>query len=420
MNKSIHILRNLAKTYRDLAHEEINNQRALLHRNVNDLKSSRPVVLIDEVPWHEMNIDNQLTLVNTDPVLMACEDWLRKKIFQYKYFPGDMILTKYLPVGKVIEETDIGVQVNEDIVDANDGNHIISHEYHDQLQSEASVHNIVRPIVSYNELETLRRYNLVAEAIGDILPIRLHGIDIFSVTSWDNISRYRGVTPLLMDLIDRPEHSHKIMRKLTDVYVSRLEQYEALNLFESQPYLLHCTPILTDDLRHSPFNDSTSISSNNDRPLTRKDVWGRGAAQILASVSKDMRDEFDITYMQETIGQCGLAYYGCCEPLDTMIDIVEKLPNLRKISITPWADVNNAAEIIGNRYVLSSKPNPASVAVSQLNQQGLHKELDTIVHACKTNNCHADIVLKDISTCHNNPENIFNWEKIAMKKVMSY
>lgn len=420
MNKSIQTLRELTKEYTLLAHEDINLERAILHRNVNDLKSTRPVVLIDEVPWHEMNIDNQLTLVNTDPVLRACEDWLRKKIFQYKHFPGDMILPRSIPVRKVIEETSIGVQVNEDTLAMDDANHIISHEYHDQLAREEDVAKIKNPIVRYDEVETLRRYTRLMETIGDIIPIRIQGIEMFGVTTWDNISRYRGVTPLLMDLIDRPEHSHQIMRKLTDVYISKLSQYEALNLFDDAPLDLHCTPILSDALNHPKFGDLSANNSQSPKQIKRDQIWGRGAAQILASVSKTMRDEFDITYMQETIGQCGLAYYGCCEPLDTMIDIVEKLPNLRKISITPWADVNNAAEIIGNRYVLSSKPNPASVAFSQLNQQGLHKELDTIVHACKTNNCHADIVLKDISTCHNNPENIFNWEKIAMKKVMSY
>ena len=53
---------------------------------------------------------------------------------------------------------------------------------------------------------------------------------------------------------------------------------------------------------------------------------------------------------------------GCCEPLDRKMDIVEKIPNLRKVSITPWADVNVAAESIGKKYVLAAKPNPASVA----------------------------------------------------------
>ena len=108
---------------------------------------------------------------------------------------------------------------------------------------------------------------------------------------------------------------------------------------------------------------------------------------------------------------------GCCEPLDRKIDILEKIPNLRKISITPWADVDNAAEKIGRKYVLSSKPNPSSVAVSKLDEAAVRDELTKIISACQRNNCAVDIVLKDISSVGHNPENIFKWERIAMELV---
>lgn len=55
-------------------------------------------------------------------------------------------------------------------------------------------------------------------------------------------------------------------------------------------------------------------------------------AQILVTVGKEMHKEFEIDYMKKNLAQCGLVYYGCCEPLDTKIDIVKKISNLRKIS----------------------------------------------------------------------------------------
>ena len=73
-------------------------------------------------------------------------------------------------------------------------------------------------------------------------------------------------------------------------------------------------------------------------------------AQIFGSVSKQMHEEFDIQYMRKMMEPFGLVYYGCCEPLDKKIDLVETLPHLRKISITPWADVDVAAEAIGKKY----------------------------------------------------------------------
>ncbi len=113
-------------------------------------------------------------------------------------------------------------------------------------------------------------------------------------------------------------------------------------------------------------------------------------------------------------------YYGCCEPLDKRIDIIEQIPNLRKIGVSPWANVNIAAEAIKNKYVLSAKPNPANVAVPILDEENLRRELSKILEAVKRNGCSCDIVLKDISTCSKRPENIFNWERIAMEMVKSF
>jgi hypothetical protein len=257
----------------------------------------------------------------------------------------------------------------------------------------------------------MRRFNLLGEILSDILPVRLSGIGAFYCNPWDQIAKYRGVTNLLIDLIDRPDFSHRMIRKFTDIYMAQLQQIESLGLFDRSPATLHCTPTLTQDLP-KPDNDSQT--------LTRKHVWGRGAAQIFASVSKDMHDEFDIEYMKDAIGQCGLVYYGCCEPLDRKIDIVEKIPHLRKVSVTPWANPDLAAEAIQNRYVFSAKPNPAAVAGSALDEASLRKEIGRILAAVKRGNCSCDIVLKDISTCGKHPQNIFRWQQIAMEMVENF
>ena len=258
----------------------------------------------------------------------------------------------------------------------------------------------------------MRRYAMVGEILGDIVPVKLKGIGYVGVVTWDDIAMYRGVTNLLVDLVERPEFSHALVERLTSIKESEIRQYEELNLFDDDPDTLHCTPILTEDL--------PSKEGKAGKPYTRKDVWGRGTAQIFASVSKDMHEEFDIEYMKRTVGTCGLVYYGCCEPLDRKIDIVEKIPNLRKISITPWADVDVAAEAIGNRYVVASKPNPAAVAVPRLDKDELRREIGKILSACKRNGCSVDLVLKDISTCCFRPENIFEWEQTVMDMVQNY
>lgn len=405
------VLRKLAWEYLKIAKGDRNAENARLHRAVNDLEQIRPVVLIDELPWNEMNIDNELTLVCTDPYLREIEWFFRSHIYKNKYMPADMIVPHYVPIRKVIHSTGIGIRIEEETLATDMENHIVSHKFSDVLQNEEDLEKVHQPVITYDGAETERRYQLAGDILGDILPVKLTGVDAFFFSPWDDISFYRGVTNLLMDLADRPEFMHKIVQKLTEVKLSELEQYEALELLESTPYVLHCTPVLASDLPGKHFDGVK---------LTRKNIWGRGAAQIFASVSKTMHEEFDIEYMKNTIGQCGLAYYGCCEPLDKKIDIVEKIPNLRKISITPWANVDVAAEAIGRKYVLSSKPNPSAVSVSMLDKEALREEIGRILDACRRNGCSCDIVLKDISSCCKRPENIFEWEQVVMEMVRNY
>lgn len=405
------ILRKLAYQYFEIANSSRNMENIELHKAVNDLRQIRPVVLIDEIPWHEMNINNELTLQCSDPYLRSVEWFFRSNIYKNKYIPADMIVTPFVPVQKVMHSSGNGISIEEEILETDKENPIVSHKFNDVLATEEDLAKLRTPVITYDKEETMRRFNQVGEILGDILPVRLSGVGYFAFGPWDEVSRYRGVTNLLMDLVERPEFMHRIMRKLTDISLSYLDQLEDLDLLDNNAYSLHCTPIHTDDLPGKGFNGEK---------VTRKDIWGRGVAQIFGSVSKQMHDEFDITYMKEVLGQCGLVYYGCCEPLDRKIDIVSKIPNLRKISITPWADVNVAAEAIGDRYVLSSKPNPSSVAVPVLDKDNLRKEIGTILDACRRNNCSCDIVLKDISTCHNRPENIFEWEQTVMEMVRNY
>jgi len=98
---------------------------------------------------------------------------------------------------------------------------------------------------------------------------------------------------------------------------------------------------------------------------------------------------------------------------------LKKMHNLRKVSITPWADINAAAEKMGTDYVMSVKPNPANAGPS-FNEDTVRKELEPIIKAAKKNNCSFELVLKDISTVCYKPQNLTKWTQIAMEIVNDY
>lgn len=402
-------LRKLAREYYEAAMQPVNTERMALHRAINDLQMIRPIVLIDEIPFHEINFDGSLTTLCTDPLLQEVETFLRYRLFQWKYFPGDMILTPFIPVHKVIHDSGIGITSQEDtLYSGTEGGNIVSHRYYDQLSTPEDLEKIKLPVVTYDPVETMSRYTRIAEAIGDIVPVKIVGYGSYCAP-WDKISTYRGVDNLLMDLIEEPEHSHAVVSKIYECEESRLQQMEEQDLLELNSYSLHCTASLCSDL----------AKDYDGGKVLRRHIWGRGMAQIFSSVSKAMHDEFDIQYMAKIMEPFGLTYYGCCEPLDKKMDIVEKLPHLRKVSITPWADVDVAAEAIGKKYVLSNKPNPAAVSLT-LDEDALRKEIGRTLAAAKRNDCSCELVLKDISSTGNKVQNLIRWEQIAMEMVKAY
>jgi hypothetical protein len=146
---------------------------------------------------------------------------------------------------------------------------------------------------------------------------------------------------------------------------------------------------------------------------TAKNIWAFGMAQVFTTMSPAMHEEYEIDLVRPLYERFGLLYYGCCEPLHNKIGIVRKLKNVRKISMSPWADPRKGAENIHGDYVLSLKPNPAFLAMEFEEDHIAKTALDAIA-ACKANNTPLEIIQKDVSTIGYHLDYLDRWEKLVM------
>ncbi|MDR2525477.1 MAG: hypothetical protein LBC83_04695 [Oscillospiraceae bacterium] len=411
MKRDWKILRGLAYQYADVMRGERNARAKQLHIASNDLHMLRPVVRIEELPWGQLNVDGALDCECEDEDLRGAEAQLRELLLRARYFSVDHIMPEFVRVWKREHWHDDGMRIADHSLAGETGTSVASHEYADQLEDEAALENVHTPRLSYDREETMRVFAKLGEALGDILPVKLTSADQWYCAPWDVIARFRGVTPLLMDLYDRPEYSHRIARHFYEREKAVMAQREALGLLDGHMDAVNQTPALTNDL---PVPEAGET-------VTRKNMWLRGTAQIFGSVSPEMHEAFDIQYISELAKDCGLVYYGCCEPLDTKIDIVAKIPNLRKIGCSPWANVDSLTEQVGGRYVVAFKPNPALLATPTLHEEEARKNIQQALEAAKRNGVRGmDIVMKDISTVAHNPQNLFRWAEIAMELVESW
>jgi hypothetical protein len=225
---------------------------------------------------------------------------------------------------------------------------------------------------------------------------------------WDDIVYWRGAQVVLFDLAARPEHMHAIASRYTEARLRMLDQLEEKGLLGRDQALVHCTGAWTDELPAPGYRPEAPRAA---------DLWTYGMAQILLSVSPAMVEEFEISYAARWYERFGLAYYGCCEPLHDRVHLVRRLPNVRKISMSPWADVEMGADAIGGDYVFSWKPSPAVFASDGWDGKAIERQIRRVVELCAQAGCPLEITMKDISTVRQRPQRLWEWVDIATRVV---
>ena len=92
LNKQeIQVIRALAQEYMQLALMPRQEETKKLWYSINDGTMQRPMVLIDQVCWEEMDVDGSLKCVVKDPWWRGVEYQLRRDIYQAKHMPVDRV-----------------------------------------------------------------------------------------------------------------------------------------------------------------------------------------------------------------------------------------------------------------------------------------------------------------------------------------
>ena len=132
-------LRGLAQDVAEIAALPVQQETIALWNALNCLRPVRPLALIDEIPWHEMEVDGELVLRTEDETARGFELMLRQTLYRWRHMRADMVVEPVIDVPKVIRSTGFGVRMEETTLATDPHNEIVSHEYHDQLRDDAAV-----------------------------------------------------------------------------------------------------------------------------------------------------------------------------------------------------------------------------------------------------------------------------------------
>jgi len=406
--KDKEILRVLAGEYMSYAILPVQKEKIALWKALNRGKMIRPMVTIDQLPWDELACE-ELACQVEDRFWRGVEHGLRRTLYKWKHFPVDMVLDPYIAVPKAVRRTGYGIEVKEIMLGPEDST-CRSHKYINQLLEMDDVNLIKDDRITHDEAETEIRRVEAEELFAGVAPYRMTGIG-FHLGVWDKINTYMGAEECYLAFYDSPELLHAAMERITQATIRGIEDANRLMVHDDDANLCHCSHIFTDELLPDSGAGRGPVSQN---------CWCLGLAQLMTAVSPAIFEEFEFPYIARMAEYFGMIYYGCCDRMDDRLDIVKRIPNVKKVSCSPWSDRERFAAEIGPKLVMSAKPSPAFLATSSLDEDAVRHDLELTCDLAKQNNINLEFLLKDVSTVKNDPGRLTRWAETAMRVVESY
>ena len=402
------ILRELGKRKNDIGGLPVQAVKARLWRDLNGLRPCRPAVWINEIPWNEMTPQaKELQTRCQDPFLASIETALRQELYQWDHFACDMVVEPVIFLSIVggptsvyadygLEAHNLGKAGAEDVL------------FEPLMRSMADAERVKTPKVWYDREETRRRLELLRDVFDGVIEIRQRGIVHQWHTPWDMAVRWYGVEQLFIDMYDQPELVAAVCKRVAEATGTVLDRQQELGMLDvgNGNWRVGSGGMgYTDELPETLTG----------RAATPKDQWGCGNAQIFSEVSPEMHEEFSLRFERPVMERFGLTYYGCCEPLHTKLGILKSVRNLRKISMSPKADLRMAAQATRGRYVLSFKPNPAQLAPDTFRPEQVRSYLRESLEQME--GASVEIILKDVTTIRGELPRLDGWASTAMEVV---
>ena len=396
------VLRGLAAQVAELAARPVEQEKRDLWYRHNALEPTRPLIFCDpENSWDEIIPPAQLECEGE--LARGWEVTLRKEIFWGAHMGDDRVIEPYFNVPHVYIESDWGM--HETRTGGQDGG---SYVWDAPLKSYADLERLHFPQIVIDHEATDRVLDLARETLGDLLAVRLKTTWWWSVGMTWLLIRLRGLAQIMYDMFDHPDGLHRLMAFLRDGHQARLdflEQNGLLSLNNDGSYVGSGGFGWTHELPQPDF----------DGHVRTRDLWALAESQETVGISPHMFAEFVFPYQLPLLERFGLSCYGCCEPLDKRWPIVEQIPNLRRVSVSPWSERAQMAERLGDRYIYSMKPSPTDLAMDTFDEERIRAELRAALRA--TRDCRVEVIMKDNHTIRNDPQRVVRWVQIARQEA---
>ena len=405
-NQDLGIVRDLAKRVAEIAALPIQAERIRLWKACNGLTPERPMVLATQQPQKELDAA-WLDCLCQDPHYRFYEERLRRTIMHHERIPDDFPIIGHWVVDIPIHNSgynDYGFELQKTDPDSPDG------AYHIEavIAGEEDLKKLHFRPIEVDHTEADRAIERAEETLGDILPVQKSGKTYWRYGLSRVLIHMRGLEQMMLDMYDNPKLLHRLMAFLRDDFMREidiLEREGAVSLNNGPDKVGGSGGLIgNDELPGAGYDGVPSVS--------RSTCWAE--SQETVGVGPAQFDEFVLAYQIPLMERFGLTDYGCCESLDYKLDLLmEKVPNLRWVSVSPWADLRLCAEKIAGKYVYVYKPNPSRICAKTPDWESAEKDISDTISIVDGAPMH--ICMKDTKTFWGAVDRTTQWCRMAVR-----
>lgn len=394
------ILRDLARQYVELCCKPQQQERRSLWRQHNSLRKTRPLIYVRAFAWQEIP---QSACRCQDPFFRTYENLLRYHLF-WDALQDDSVFEPWLTVRAVHKCAGWGVDVHRSFSEESHGSFKVDYP----LTSLEDISKLRPPFHEIDEPATALAVRRLQDAIGDLITVNVDRGPAYRMWTGDlstDLGYLRGIEHFMLDMMDDPDRLHALMAFLRDGVLRTHEQAERAGDWG----------LCAHQNQAMAYAEELPDPAANTNGIPRRQLWYYMAGQEFTAVSPAMHEEFLLRYQLAILQHFGLIAYGCCEDLTHKIDMLRAIPNLRRIAVSPFANVRRCAEQIGTDYVISYRPSPADMVGYGFDEGRIRRILTADLEACRS--CHVDITLKDVETVQGDPDRVRNWVRLARQII---
>ena len=388
-------LRNLAKKQLEYSKLPVMAERERLWILHNRLEGKRPMVVMEEDTFVKEILPPGIC---AHPEAARMEQQLSQTIAAYETINDDKVVPGFFPVPHIIHAEILGLSRKRTRAAEGLGFHI-----EPIFKTAEEGLNAAGPSVFEYDAEGSAAYEKkTMDVFGDILPpVRKNTFNHWFTSPTQHIVEMMGMENMYCAMMDESGAYHDLINRITDDLIRCLrwqEEQGLLLLNNGNDYMGAGSYCFSDELPAHGFTGT----------VRSRDTWGHINSQDSIGISPDQFEEFVFPSFEKLSSAFGLVYYGCCEPVHAYWDkSLSRLPNLRKISVSPWCDEAFMADRLSdkrNRVIYSRKPSPNFIGIkTEFDEEAfsayVKKTADLLGGRVK-----AEFIFRDIYTLGGNTE----------------